>query len=197
MITTTYRSGSSWLHRISAGKKLFFLLVVSTLLLMLEQVNAQLLVLLLILIVMKTAKLLTISFYHSIRTFIWFIVIVAAYSIWVQGWTTAIVASARMLSLILLAMTVSMTTSIAALMSVLEVVVKPLDRLGMVNSERIALTFGITLRMIPELSLQWQEIREAQIARGVGQNVLVCIVPMIVRTLKRAQEIADAVDARY
>ena len=89
-----------------------------------------------------------------------------------------------------------MTTSIARMMEVLIWLLQPLQKLGWVNSERVALVFGLTLRLIPELSVQWQEIREAQAARGLSANPFTMGVPMLLRTLRRAQDIADALDAR-
>jgi biotin transport system permease protein len=56
--------------------------------------------------------------------------------------------------------------------------------------------FGLTLRLIPELTVQWQDIREAQAARGLKANPFTLGVPMLLRTLRRAQDIADALDAR-
>jgi biotin transport system permease protein len=46
------------------------------------------------------------------------------------------------------------------------------------------------------LTVQWQEIREAQAARGLKANPFTMGVPMLLRTLRRAQDIADALDAR-
>ena len=83
------------------------------------------------------------------------------------------------------------------MMEVLIWLLQPLHKLGWINSERVALVFGLTLRLIPELSLQWQEIREAQIARGLKPSPFTMGVPMLLRTLRRAQEIAEALDARY
>ncbi|WP_129559830.1 energy-coupling factor transporter transmembrane component T, partial [Bordetella pertussis] len=52
------------------------------------------------------------------------------------------------------------------------------------------------LRFIPEIWRNYQEIREAQAARGLGAHPLALLVPLVVRTLKRAEEVAQAIDAR-
>ena len=94
------------------------------------------------------------------------------------------------------ALVVSVSTSISELMAVVLWLLQPLERLGLVNTERVALAFGLTLRLIPELSVQWHEIREAQAARGLSANPLTMGVPMLLRTIRRAHVIAEAIDAR-
>jgi biotin transport system permease protein len=118
------------------------------------------------------------------------------FTAFVQSPLAALEVGLRMTALLLGALLVSMTTSIAKMMEVLIWLLQPFHALGWVNSERVALVFGLTLRLIPELGLQWHEIREAQAARGLKVNPLTMGVPMLLRTLKRAQEIADALDAR-
>jgi biotin transport system permease protein len=44
--------------------------------------------------------------------------------------------------------------------------------------------------------VQWQDIREAQLARGLTPSPFTMGVPMLMRTLRRADEIAEAIDAR-
>jgi biotin transport system permease protein len=82
------------------------------------------------------------------------------------------------------------------MMAVVEWLLQPLEKYGWVRADRVALAFGLTLRLIPELSLQWQEIREAQAARGIESSIFSLCVPMLLRTLRRADEIAEAIDAR-
>jgi biotin transport system permease protein len=50
--------------------------------------------------------------------------------------------------------------------------------------------------LIPELSTQWHDIREAQAARGLSASPLTMAIPMLLRTIRRAHEIAEAIDAR-
>ena len=196
MTQTNQAAEKSWLERQRAGYKLLFLLVFSSFLLNVQIVWIQLAGLSGVIILLISAGLITKKLWQSARSFLGLIVMIFVYSAWLQGWELASVTGLRMLSLLLLALALSWTTPVSALMGVVQTCLKPLDRLGWVNSATISLTFGLTLRMIPELSLQWREIREAQMARGLDRHVLICIVPMIVRTLRRAQDIADAIDVR-
>jgi biotin transport system permease protein len=82
------------------------------------------------------------------------------------------------------------------MMQVVVWLLSPFQRLGWVDAERIALGVGLTLRLIPELAVQWQDIREAQLARGLTPSPFTMGVSMLMRTLRRADEIAEAIDAR-
>jgi biotin transport system permease protein len=118
------------------------------------------------------------------------------YTLVVQSAGHAIALGLRVTTLLLAALVVSVSTSISQLMAVVLWLLQPLERLGWVDTQRVALAFGLTLRLIPELSLQWHDIREAQAARGLSANPLTMAVPMLLRTIRRAQEIAEAIDAR-
>jgi len=196
MMPANGQSKVSWFCRQRASHKLLFLLIISSFLLSIQTVWIQLGGVVGVSVLLFSAGLINRRFWQAVRSFFGLIVLIFAYSAWLQGWEPAAVTALRMISLLLLALAVSWTTSVSALMEVVEACLKPLDRLGWVKHAEITLTFGLTLRMIPELSSQWHEIREAQIARGLDRHVLICIVPMIVRTLKRAQDIADAIDVR-
>ncbi|CPJ42798.1 cobalt transport protein [Bordetella pertussis] len=75
---------------------------------------------------------------------------------------------------------------------------RPAERLGLLNAAQVALALALALalRFIPEIWRNYQEIREAQAARGLGAHPLALLVPLVVRTLKRAEEVAQAIDAR-
>lgn len=119
-----------------------------------------------------------------------------AYMSWVSGLQEGAVALCRLIALWAAAQTVMITTSTTAMMKVVETVVTPGARLCRANPARIALWFGLTIRLIPLLAQQWHEVREAQQARGIKIKTHNMLVPMLVRTLARAQALADAIDAR-
>lgn len=95
-----------------------------------------------------------------------------------------------------LALAVTLTTRTADLIAVCEWALLPLQRLGLLDAGKVALALALALRFVPEIWRNFHEIREAQAARGLGANPLALIVPLIVLTLKRAQEVSEAIDAR-
>ncbi|MFF0989891.1 energy-coupling factor transporter transmembrane component T [Kocuria nitroreducens] len=60
----------------------------------------------------------------------------------------------------------------------------------------MSLALSMTIRFIPQIRTQYLEVREAQFARGLHHSPLAVLVPLLVRTLESAQEIAAALDAR-
>ncbi|MGK0623921.1 energy-coupling factor transporter transmembrane component T, partial [Bordetella bronchiseptica] len=113
-----------------------------------------------------------------------------------QGWPHAAVVVLRVAALIGLAMAVTLTTPVPALIDACERALRPAERLGLLNAAQVALALALALRFIPEIWRNYQEIREAQAARGLGAHPLALLVPLVVRTLKRAEEVAQAIDAR-
>jgi biotin transport system permease protein len=72
---------------------------------------------------------------------------------------------------------------------------RPLSRLG-VNTDAIALVTALTLSAIPLVSANMRAVREAHIARDGHGGVMAWAVPLLVISLKQADELADAMDAR-
>ncbi|MEU4804100.1 energy-coupling factor transporter transmembrane protein EcfT [Actinosynnema sp. NPDC023587] len=113
-----------------------------------------------------------------------------------QDLHTALVTLFRLLALLLLALSVTLSTRAADLLEFFERLMAPLARLGLANPARISLGVSLVLRFVPEVQRRYREIREAQAARGLRANPVALVVPLVVRTLKSADDIADAIDAR-
>ena len=117
----------------------------------------------------------------------------------VQGllttWDQATVTALRFALMVLLASLVTLTTRASALLAALERALRPLARFG-VHPARVSLAFSLTLRFIPVITQTVNEVRDAQRARGTENSLFALAVPVIVRTLKLADDVADAIDAR-
>lgn len=113
-----------------------------------------------------------------------------------DGWRPAFVVLFRLATLVLLAMTVTMTTRTSDMLDVCEKVLLPLDRAGLVDAARVSLAVSLVLRFVPEIFERHRDIREAQAARGLRSQPVAVIVPLIVRTLKAADDVAEAIEAR-
>ncbi len=196
MTGSLYVPGHSWLHRLPAGVKLALLAVLGAGLMWLSDLIALQLALLVLIFLLAQAGVGAALVWRQIRPMIVLLALLAIYTSLMQTPAEALEMTLRLLSLMLSGVLVTLTTPLAAMMEVLERLLKPLEKLGLLKADRVALAFGLTLRLIPELSLQWNEIREAQAARGLRTSVLTLGVPMLMRTLRRAEEIAEAIDAR-
>ncbi|WP_341957768.1 energy-coupling factor transporter transmembrane protein EcfT [Microbacterium sp. LWH13-1.2] len=104
------------------------------------------------------------------------------------------ISSARVLSLVLLASLLTITTRMGDLLGVLQRMLSPLRRLGL-DADAVSMTISLTITMIPVVASFAHEVRDAQRARGVRQGVR-GVVPLLVRTLRHADDVGDALAAR-
>jgi biotin transport system permease protein len=196
MIPVLFHPGDTWLHRLKPAQKLIALAVFGAALMLATQWFVLAVALVLPLFLLFQTGVSSRQVFLQVRPMLWLVAVLAALTAWVQTPEAAMVLVLRISTLLLAALVVTMTTTVSAMMDVVVWLLRPLERLGWVRAERVALAFGLTLRLIPELSLQWSEIREAQAARGLKISPLTMALPMLLRTLRRAHEIAEAIDAR-
>ena len=188
--------GNTWLHRAPAGLKLAVLALSSSALMWEPSPLLLLVACALVCLSVRCAGASLRQVWQQLRPLVWMLLVLGGLSVWSQGVLQAFEMVLRLFTLVLAALVVSMTTPLTQLMQVVVWLLGPLQRLGWVDAEKVALGFGLTLRLIPELGVQWQDIREAQLARGLTPSPLTMGVPMLLRTLRRADEIAEAIDAR-
>jgi biotin transport system permease protein len=196
MIGSLYLPGNTWLHRLPAGLKLAVLAVGSTALMWVHSPSLLLVACALVCLLVRWAGASLQQVWQQLRPLVWLLFVLGGLSVWSQGLWQALEMILRLLTLVLAALVVSMTTPLTKMMQVVVWLLWPFQRLGWVDADKVALGVGLTLRLIPELGVQWQDIREAQLARGLTPSPLTMGVPMLLRTLRRADEIAEAIDAR-
>lgn len=108
---------------------------------------------------------------------------------------TGLVIVLRFATLMLLGLLVTMTTRVSAMTAALEHGLRPLARFG-VDPAKAGFVFAVAIRFLPVLWENAREIRAAQKARGLDGSALALLIPLMVRTLRRAEEISEAIDAR-
>jgi len=191
-----YLPGHTWLHLAPAGLKLAVLAAASTALMWVHSPSLLLVACGLVCLSARWAGASLRQVWQQLRPLVWMLLVLGGLSVWSQGLLQALEMVLRLFTLVLAALVVSMTTPLTHMMQVVVWLLGPFERLGWVNADKVALGFGLTLRLIPELAVQWQDIREAQLARGLTPSPFTMGVPMLLRTLRRADEIAEAIDAR-
>lgn len=77
-----------------------------------------------------------------------------------------------------------------------ELILTPLEKLRLVDAGRCAFTLMLAVRFVPLMCEEMDEIREAQALRGLDRSVLALAIPLGLRILLRAEEIAEAVELR-
>ncbi|NLH82281.1 MAG: energy-coupling factor transporter transmembrane protein EcfT [Phyllobacteriaceae bacterium] len=196
MIDGLGSAGTTPLHRLPAGRKLVGLAVLATALFVIEQPIALSAAALLGLAVLRSTGRDLVGIGRDLRGPVIVIAAVGLVDLALVDAATALAVVLRLLALAFLARAVVVTTTTSELVDAFERGLAPLDRLGLVDAARASLTLTLAIRFVPLIVEEAGEIREAQAARGLGSHPLAIVVPLVVRTLVRAQTVADAIDAR-
>ncbi len=196
MLTSLYVEGQTWFHRAPVRAKLIALLALS---IALFTTNSLLLLL--------PAFLLCGGLYFSLGLtlrqafarvgFVFFtILVLALVNLFLIPVPDVFALVLRLMALVLFAAAVTATTTIGAFMDAVTALLGPIERLGLVRAADVSLALGLVLRFVPDIFARYQAIREAHRARGVPIRPLTIIGPLIILTLKDADTIAAAIDAR-
>lgn len=124
------------------------------------------------------------------------IVIVAIFNLAFHSPNEAMVTLFRLTALMLFAATVTATTGIADFIDEVTALVRPLERLGLLKAADVGLAIGLVIRFVPDIIGRYAAIREAHAARGLKVRPLTLLAPLIILTLRDADNIAAAIDAR-
>ncbi len=193
---TLYVHGNSWLHRLSPGLKLGGLAVFSLLLFVTASP-----------VVLAAAVFLAGAIHASmcfgvartwqqLRVILLSISILTVFTLLLNGPADALAVFLRLVALAVLAATITATTSTAEFIDTITAGARPLERIGLVKAADLGLAIGLVVRFVPEVLARYEAIRDAHHARGLKQRPLTLAVPLIIQTLRHADEIAAAIDAR-
>ena len=131
----------------------------------------------------------------QVRPLRWLVVGLVALQALTAGWTAAVTVTGRLVVAVVLAGLITLTTRVVDLLDVFERVLRPLRRVG-VDSERVALVLALAIRAVPVVAGLAVEVRDAQRARGPRGSVRAYAVPLVVRTLRHADALGEALVAR-
>lgn len=190
-----YRPGSSALHRLSPALKLLALAAIALVVTLVPHTPVSLGVLAGGVVAGYLVAGLGLRVLgRQLLPLRWIVVfMVVTQLIFLTPWAMVLNTS-RVVLLVALAALVTLTTRTEDLLATVERALRPLRRLG-VDAERVALTLSLTLSMVPVIADFARQIREAQHARGVRLG-LRGVVPLLVVSLRHADDLADAMTAR-
>lgn len=190
-----YRPGGSALHRSPAGAKLLALLVCGVASVLVRhpwQVGAALL---LVALGYAVAGLSLRILLRQARPLSWILLLVGVFHGVVNGWERAVVVVGVILALVLAAGLVTLTTRTSELVGAIVRVLGPVRRIG-VDPERIGLVLALGIRSVFVVADIAAEVRDAQRARGLAGSPRAYAVPLIIRSLRHADELGEALVAR-
>ncbi len=196
MLTSLHIEGDSFMHRLPVRAKLVALVVLSVGLFLSASLAVQA-----IAFVIAAALYLSVglSLKEALKRvgFVFLtIFFLAAVNLFYLSVAEVATLTLRLMALVLFAAAVTATTTISAFMDEITVLLSPLERLGWLKAADVSLALGLVLRFVPDIFARYQAIREAHRARGLPVRPLTIIGPLIILTLKDADTIAAAIDAR-
>ena len=190
-----YVPGDSLVHRLPAGAKLLILFAGSVALFAVSGIAVHAGELLIVAGLFRVARLPWRGTLHQLRPALIFLVPIFVFHVFVTDWVLGLETVLRILVLLLLAVLATLTTKLSDMVDVLEHVARPLRHAG-INPSKVGMMLSMVIRFIPLMMREAQEILEAQRARGLDRNAIALLVPLLIKTLKMAGDLSDAIEAR-
>ncbi len=131
----------------------------------------------------------------QLRPLRWVVPILAAVQLWVSGPASAVVVAGSLVVATLLAALLTVTTPVQELLDTVVAALNPLRRFG-VAPERVALVLALTIRSIPVIAELATQVSDARKARGAERSLRAFAVPLVIRTIRHADRLAEALAAR-
>ncbi|TDQ62026.1 biotin transport system permease protein [Maritalea mobilis] len=194
MLISFYKPGNSLVHRTPAGWKIVLLFVFCTALFLVQNWWFLGVAIALVLTSYLLAKLPLSLTWQAVRPALWVLVLIFLVQLWLNDWQFGLYVVLRFAIMIVAATLLTLTSKTSEMIEGIERSVGKL--FGADIAEKVGLAFSLSLRFIPMVRETYQEVREAQKARGLGRNWRALITPTMIRTLKSADDIAQAIDAR-
>jgi len=190
-----YVPGASILHRAPAGAKLLGLVGLAVVSQLLGLWWQRCLLLIGVLLLYPLARIGVGFALRQLRSLWWVLATIAVAQLVLAGWQLAVSVVATIVLLVLAAGLVTLTTTTTALSDVVVSVLGPFRRFG-VAPERVGLLLALSIRAVPVVLGLAEQIRDAQRARGLPIRPRAFAVPLLVRALRHAQQLGDALIAR-
>ncbi|KGK41117.1 hypothetical protein LH51_17170 [Nitrincola sp. A-D6] len=190
-----YLAQKSWLHRLPAGVKLLSLAAISLLLYPVEQPLVLLLVLMATLLAYVSQGRAALHQLLALKVLLPLFALIFLLQWWSIGFAAAAVLIMRMLTLILLANLITLTTRMDDMMDAVMPLFAPLRLLG-VDTRRIAFAVTLLIRFIPVLMAVVSHLMDAWKARGGGRKLWRLAIPLTIQSIRLSDNVAEALAAR-
>lgn len=190
-----YRPGSSLLHRAPAGLKLVVLAAAVVALLTVDDPRRLAVAAVVVAVLYAVARIPPRVAAAQLRPMLWFAAFLLVVQTVLTDWTTAVGLVARLVLVVSLAALVTLTTRVTAMLDVVEAGLQPLRHVG-VRPRRVGLVLALTIRAVPVIARVVGTVRDAHRARGGSGPPWRLLVPVLVRVLRQADALSEALVAR-
>ena len=195
MTVGVHRPGTTLLHRLPVGAKLLGLALLSIAIVVVRGPVSALVFLAVAIVLALLGRLDLRLVARSLRTVLVIALLVALLQWWLFSLDRAVESLLDLVSLALLALTLSVTTAVTAMLDAVVRWLGPLRRTGL-DPDRVALTIGLAVQALPGTLALAQETRDAARARGLDRSPRAHLTPFVIRVVARAHETGDALKAR-
>lgn len=189
-----FHPGTSLVHRMPALAKLALLAVVVTAVTLLHSLVALGVASALVVALFAFARIPARLAWQQITPILW----VLAFAVPVQwifaGWEAAATMGVRLVLAVALAAVYTLTTPVSATLDAMQVLLRSFRR--WVDPDRVGLALALAIRCVPLLADLVREVLEARKARGAEGSPTAFAVPVIVRALRTADHLGEALMAR-
>jgi biotin transport system permease protein len=195
-VISLYRPGTSILHRMPAGPKLLVFALLAFAMGILASDPLRLGVAVVVTVVLYVIAGVGLR-QIALQTWAvkWVLLVTIAAQFIVLPPLTAAVNSGRVLVIIVLCALITLTTRVPDMLAAVERGLGPFRRFG-VNPATVGLLLALTITAIPTITRFATEIRDAQRARGVPIRPQTFVVPLLIASLRHADDVGEALLAR-
>lgn len=191
-----YRPGNSLLHRLPAGTKLLLLLASIILATIFARTPVHVGMIALVVAGLFVAARIPLKLAAAqLRPVLWMVLIIGVFQVIITDWQRAVVVCGVLVISVALAALVTLTTRVTDMLDTVTRALGPLRRFG-VDPDRIGLMLALAIRCIPVLATVVHEVSEARKARGLQWSMTALATPVLVRALRTADAMGDALVAR-
>ncbi|MFC8046665.1 energy-coupling factor transporter transmembrane component T family protein [Nocardia sp. NPDC057353] len=191
-----YRPGTSPLHRLPAGVKLVLLLVSIVAAAVLVRTPVQVAAAgAVVAALYAVARIPVRVALAQLRPVFWVLLLIAVFQVLVTSPARAVVVCGVLLVSVALAALVTLTTRVSAVLDAVTVGLAPLRRVG-VDTDRLGLLLALAIRCVPLLAGIVHDVAEARRARGLQWSMTALVTPVLVRALRTADAMGEALVAR-
>jgi biotin transport system permease protein len=132
---------------------------------------------------------------RQLRPALLFALTVGALQTWSDGPVAGLTAAGALLVAVAAAAVVTLTTSTQELLDTVVAAARPLRRVG-VDPERVGLTLALAVTSLPVVARLAGDVQQARKARGAERSARALAVPLVIRTVRHADRLGEALRAR-
>jgi biotin transport system permease protein len=189
-----FHPGTSLVHRAPALVKLGVLALIVTTVALLGSLAWLGVASVLVVALFAVARVPFALAWRQVVPILWVLAFAVPVQVFFGGWETAALMALRLVLAVALAALYTLTTPVSATLDAMQALLRPFRR--WVDADRVGLALALTIRCVPLLAELVREVLEARKARGAEGSIVALAVPVIVRALRTAEHLGEALTAR-